>query len=259
MAVYGFARLVDDVGDEAPGDRTRQLDAIEAELDRVYAGLPESASGRVPAAAHDGPVLIPAMRELARTIHECDVPAEPFRRLINANRQDQVVRRYVDFQALLDYCELSANPVGHIVLHVFGVATPQRKSLSDRVCTALQLLEHWQDVAEDLDRGRVYLPADDLERFGCAEAELARPAAGSRVRELLAFETQRAARMLEEGVPLVRTLSGFPKVAVAGYIAGGLATAAAIAARDHDVLSRTPRPSRVRTAGEWLRLLVVRG
>ena len=103
---------------------------------------------------------------------------QPLLDLIQANRQDQQVTRYRTFADLQQYCELSANPVGQIVLYIFGAATPERIALSDRICTALQLAEHWQDVAEDLANGRIYLPAEDLERFGCTEADLAAPAAG---------------------------------------------------------------------------------
>lgn len=243
LAVYAFARLVDDVGDEATGDRRRHLDAIEADLDRAYTGVPQLA----------------VLRDLAVTARVRDVPKEPFQRLIEANRQDQLVSRYDTFDSLLSYCTLSANPVGHIVLHIFGAATDERMALSDRICTALQLAEHWQDVAEDLARGRIYLPAEDLYRFGVNETDLAAATAAPHVRQLMAFETRRAARMLDAGAPLVRTLSGFARVATAGYVAGGRAALAAIAGRDHDVLSSTPRPRRSRLAAEWLRLLVGRG
>ncbi|MGH3321695.1 MAG: squalene synthase HpnC [Streptosporangiaceae bacterium] len=241
LAVYAFARLVDDVGDEVSGDRVRMLDLIEADLDRVYGGGPR----------------LPVMRDLASTIKVCGVPAEPFRRLIQANRQDQAVVRYDRFGGLLGYCELSANPVGHIVLHIFGVATPERMRLSDKVCTALQLVEHWQDVSEDLERGRVYLPLEDLARFDCTESDLVASRAGPNVRRLMAFETRRAARLLDEGAPLVRTLGGFARLATAGYVAGGRAAIASIVERDHDVLSATPHPDKSRVAREWLRLLVV--
>lgn len=240
--MYAFARLVDDVGDEADGSssgRLRLLDAVEADLDRAYAGR----------------ARLPVLRELAVTADRCGIPAEPFRRLIAANRQDQLVRRYETIGELLDYCELSANPVGHAVLYVFGAFTSERARLSDRVCTALQLIEHWQDVAEDLARDRVYLPTEDLARFGVAETDLAAHRANPRVCALMAFETERATRMLDEGVPLVHTFTGFSRLATAGYVAGGRAAATAIAARGHDVLAGSPRPCRARVAREWLRLL----
>jgi squalene synthase HpnC len=183
----------------------------------------------------------------------CAIPAQPFLDLIQANRQDQTVSRYQSFGDLLAYCRLSANPVGRLVLHVFGAATPQREALSDKVCTALQLAEHWQDVAEDLRAGRIYLPAEDMERFGCSERDLAAPAAGPGVRALIAFEERRARALLDEGAPIVGTLRGAARAAVAGYVAGGRAALAAIAASGHDVLRATPRPGRWRVAAEIVR------
>jgi phytoene/squalene synthetase len=198
--------------------------------------------------------------------------------LIDANRQDQTVSRYATFEDLLGYCELSANPVGRIVLHVFSAATPERERLSDLVCTALQLAEHWQDVAEDFARDRVYLPQEDMKAFGCTERDLepaAHPASATGpgtpacVRELMRFETERAGRLLDEGAALIGTLHGWARLAVAGYVAGGRATLAAIAAArtagdgrpaapargrgGFDVLGVTPRPGRARTAAGLIR------
>ncbi len=162
--LYFFARLTDDLGDEARPDtsddpktsdtelRLKLLDELAADVDRIYdGGTPES----------------PVMRAMAETVGECHMPAKPLRDLIQANRQDQLVTRYPGYAELARYCELSANPVGQIVLYIFGVATPGRIALSDSICTALQLAEHWQDVAEDLGNGRIYLPAEDMERYGC--------------------------------------------------------------------------------------------
>jgi squalene synthase HpnC len=258
--LYFFARLTDDLGDEArdtPADsreeagscepaevtklRLRLLDELAADVDRIYAGgTPES----------------PVMRAMAQTVRECGVPAQPLLDLIQANRQDQQVSRYRTFADLQQYCELSANPIGQIVLHIFGVATPQRIALSDSICTALQLAEHWQDVAEDLGHGRIYLPGEDLERYGCTEADLAAPTAGPAVRELMMFETDRASGLLDEGAPLVGTLRGAARLAVAGYLAGGRAALAAIRAQRHDVLIRTPRPRKQRLAGELAKAYV---
>jgi len=176
----------------------------------------------------------------------------PFLDLILANRQDQVVSRYQSFEDLLGYCRLSANPVGRIVLHVFGSFSPQRAEMSDSICTALQLAEHWQDVAEDLRAGRIYLPARDMEAFGCTQEDLARASAAPPVRALIEFETGRAKALLDAGAPLIAALRGAARAAVAGYVAGGRAALAAIAAADHDVLRRVPRPRRRRVAGELL-------
>jgi squalene synthase HpnC len=250
--LYFFARLTDDLGDEARDPqgqpladvgelRLRLLDELAADVDRIYAGgTPES----------------PVMRAMADTVKECGVPARPLLDLIQANRQDQQVTRYRTFAELEQYCELSANPVGQIVLYIFGVATPQRIALSDSICTALQLAEHWQDVAEDLGHGRIYLPGEDLERYGCTEADLAAPTAGPAVRQLMIFEVNRADELLDEGAPLVGTLRGAARLAVAGYLAGGRAALAAIRAQGHDVLAGTPRPRKQRLAGELVKAYV---
>ena len=250
-AVYGFARSADDMGDEAaPQERLRLLDELEADLARLYAvsGPGDPGGGEEPRLA--------VVRALGPTVRECSVPAQPFRDLIQANRQDQQVRRYPAFGDLLGYCRLSANPVGRIVLHVFGAATPQREELSDLVCTALQLAEHWQDVAEDFRAGRIYLPQEDLARFGVSEKDLAAPAAPARLRELMAFEVARARNLLDEGAPLTGTLRGAAKAAVAGYVAGGRAALAAIAGAGYDVLTATPRPRTSRLAAELAKTYV---
>jgi squalene synthase HpnC len=237
-ALYGFARLTDDLGDEARETgqadgalRLRLLDELDADVDRIYQGAtPRS----------------PVMQKMAVTVAECHVPAQPLRDLIQANRQDQRVTRYQTFAELAQYCELSANPVGQIVLYIFGVGTGERITLSDSICTALQLAEHWQDVAEDLANGRIYLPVEDLDRFNVSEADLAVPSAGPAVRDLLRFETDRAARLLDQGAPLVGTLRGAARVAVAGYLAGGRAALAAIRGQRYDVLVATARPRKPR-------------
>jgi squalene synthase HpnC len=244
-AVYGFARSADDMGDEAPpGERLRLLDELDADLSRLYAGP----GGETP--------RLGVIQALAPAVTQCAIPAQPFRDLIQANRQDQEVTRYQTLDELLDYCRLSANPVGRIVLHVFGVATPHRERLSDLVCTALQLAEHWQDVAEDLRAGRVYLPGKDLAAYGVTEADLAARSASPRVRALVAFEVRRAGDLLDQGAPIVGTLRGFARAAVAGYVAGGRAALAAIKASDCDVLAATPRPRKLRVAAELLRVYV---
>jgi squalene synthase HpnC len=244
MAVYTFARLVDDIGDEASGNRNALLDEVSDDLDRIYAGHPPRRA---------------TLHDLRLTIQSCGMPREPFAALIEANRRDQVVHRYTSYAELLEYCELSANPVGHLVLYVFGQYSPARRALSDRICTALQILEHCQDVVEDLNNGRIYLPAEDLERFAVAETELKSPPATAAVRGLLAFETQRALRLLEAGKPLVAGLRGPAKLAVSGYLAGGLATAKAIADARYDVLGGPPKPGKASTLKEWTRLLTAGG
>src|SRR5947209_3647406 len=142
LAVYGFARLVDDVGDELEADRLAALDQLEADLERIW--------------RDDERPTHPLIARLQPTVIACELPIKPFRKLLDANRQDQLVHRYETFADLIAYCERSANPVGELVLRIFGAATAERLELSDKVCTALQLVEHWQDVGEDHANGRVY-------------------------------------------------------------------------------------------------------
>jgi squalene synthase HpnC len=245
-AVYGFARSADDMGDEAPAEqRLSLLDELEADVARLYRSGP----------GQDGPRLA-VVQALAPAVAQCGIPEQPFLDLIQANRQDQVVTRYRTYGDLLAYCRLSANPVGRIVLHVFGVSTPRRVKLSDQVCTALQLAEHWQDVAEDLRAGRIYLPGEDIDSFGVTEAALAAPTASEQVRALIAFEVRRAREVLDQGAPLVGTLRGAARAAVAGYVAGGRAALQAITASGHDPLAATPKPAKRRVAAELIKAYV---
>jgi squalene synthase HpnC len=241
-AIYGYARLVDQIGDAVEGDRLATLEAFEADLSRIFDGV---------APVH------PVLARLAPTVHELDLPRGPFDRLIEANRRDQEVASYRTFDELVAYCDLSANPVGELVLHVFGAATPDRIALSDKVCTALQLAEHWQDVAEDRAAGRVYLPADDLGRFGVVPADLDESTAGPEVQALMAFEVDRARRLLDEGAPLVGRLGGRARIAVAGYVGGGRAALDSIAAAGYDVLSASPKAGRLGRA-RWTFLTYTR-
>ena len=228
LGIYGFARLVDDAGDEAAGDRNALLDWLEADVGRMF----------------DGVAIHPLLRRLAPAVAEHRLPSGPFLRLIAANRQDQELTRYATYDELAAYCNLSANPVGELVLHVFGAATPVRVTLSDSVCTALQLAEHWQDVGEDFRRGRIYLPVEDMERFGVTESDLAAGTASAELKALLTFEIDRARELLDRGVELVRSLSGVAQLAVAGYVGGGRSALAAIEASGYDFLRTAPRATR---------------
>jgi len=246
-AYYGFARLTDDIGDEPlPGSgtqsrteqeeratRIRLLDELEADVRKIYV------AGQEPE--------LPAIRALGETVHATGIPLASLADLIQANRQDQLVTRYEAYDDLVRYCELSANPVGQAVLYIVGAATPERIALSDKICTALQLVEHWQDVAEDLRNGRVYLPQEDLKTYGVTEEDLAQPTASPAVISLMRFETERATQLLSEGSPLAGTLSGFARMAISGYIAGGRAAATAIRQQGYNVLVATPRPGKAAT------------
>jgi squalene synthase HpnC len=250
MAVYNFARTVDDIGDEAPPDqRLGLLDDMDEDLSRLYAARQDSLQP-------DSQPRHPAVRGLAEVVTDCAIPVQHFRALIAANRQDQVVTRYETFDDLLGYCTLSANPVGRIVLYVFDSSTPGRAALSDAICSGLQVVEHLQDVAEDLRAGRVYLPAADMRGYGCTEQDLAGRVAPPRLRGLIAFEADRAAMLISSGAPLVGELGGAARVAVAGYIAGGRAALAAITRAGYDVLAGTPKPAKSRTVRELVSTLV---
>ncbi len=266
MALYGYARLIDDIGDatnRTPEARAAALDAAEADLDRLYAGQPPR---------H------PLIADLAATVRACALPRQPLHALIAANRQDLMVSRYDTYDELRGYCSLSADPVGRLVLGVFGVATPERIAYSDRVCTALQLVEHCQDVAEDRRRGRIYLPAQDMARFGVTESDLDAATTPDAVRKLVAFEAARARGLLDAGAPLVSSLRGTAprgqrrqgdtaprgrrrhgyeaRIAVAGFVAGGRAALAALARADYDVLAGPPRARRTEIGARTTGLLL---
>jgi squalene synthase HpnC len=235
LAIYGFARLVDELGDGPAQGRERlaALDWVERDLDLAYAGRAEH------------PLLI----RLQPTLRERALPREPFVRLIEANRLDQRVSRYETWAQLRAYCALSADPVGELVLGVLGLATPARIALSNAICTALQLAEHCQDVAEDLARGRVYLPAEDLARFGCSISDLQATHAGGPLRAVLAFEVTRARELFDAGAPLIDELPGArARLAVAAFAAGGRAALEAIERAGYDVLPGPPRAGKGRRA-----------
>ncbi|MFD7444934.1 squalene synthase HpnC [Streptomyces sp. NPDC059909] len=264
MAVYGYARLVDDIGDGdlAPGgadarhlgldpaqadDRLVMLDAFEADLRRVFAA---ASSGDGSGDAGHGTPRHPLLRALVPTVRRCGLTAEPFLGLIEANRHDQLVGRYETYEDLVAYCELSANPVGRLVLGLTGTTTSERVRLSDAICTALQIVEHLQDIPEDLARDRIYVPAEDMERFGVTEDDLAAPTGGASVRALVAYEAERARRLLDEGTPLVGSVHGRLRLLLAGFVGGGRAALDAIAAAGHDVLPGPPKPTRSRLIRE---------
>lgn len=224
-AVYDVVRVIDDLGDEAEGDRVEQLHRFADDLALVWTGEPRS----------------PVLGRLVPTVEACGLGRDPFNRLIAANLQDQEVTRYETWTELLGYCRLSAAPVGRLVLGVFGVDAPPGGLVereSDAVCIALQLLEHWQDVGEDRGRGRTYLPADDLLAAGVPESDLDAAAASPALRRLIAFETARALELLDSGATVTRRLRGWARFAVAGYVAGGRAAADSLRRQDWNVLGR---------------------
>lgn len=229
-AVYDVARTVDDLSDTDTVDTTADLLAFRADLARIWADGP--------------PPQAPVLRWLRETVTACGLAPEPFQALVEAGLLDQRVSRYPTFEDLRGYCALSADPVGHLVLDVFGVRDPRARPLSDLVCTALQLLEHWQDVAEDHRAGRIYLPGADMADFEVPPAHLAAPHASPQLRALLEFQTHRALVMLEQGSRLVGLLRGWARIAVAGYVAGGVATGRALRRAGYDCLPGPPRPQK---------------
>lgn len=235
-AVYGFARLVDNLGDEAEGDRAALLDELEHEL--------------------DGPPRTEVMKRLHATIAARNLPREPFRRLIEANRIDQRKSRYETWDEVREYCTYSADPVGRLVLAVYGRAEePELVAMSDDVCTGLQLVNFIQDPPRDLALGRVYLPQEDLRRFGVQDEELAGPHS-AKIAALLGFETLRARPLLSRGLPLAAALGRRAGKSVALYARGGLAALDALEQAGWDVFSSRPAPSRWTFARLTLRELL---
>jgi squalene synthase HpnC len=223
-AIYGFARLVDNLGDEAAGDRGALLDELEREL--------------------AGPPRTDLMRRLHETIAARALPREPFARLIEANRIDQAKKRYETWDEVKEYCSYSADPVGRLVLAVYGRAEePELVVLSDSICTGLQLVNFLQDPPRDLALGRVYLPQESLRRFNVRDEDLAGPLT-ERVAALLEFESLRAMTLLEAGLPLARLLGGRPGMSVALYARGGLAALDMLRRAGWDVFSQRPAPTR---------------
>jgi squalene synthase HpnC len=223
-AVYGFARLVDNLGDEADGDRRALLDELEREL--------------------DGPPYTEIMRRVQATREACSLPREPFWRLIQANRIDQEKSRYETWDEVVEYCTYSATPVGRLVLGIYGRAgEPELVAPSDDVCTGLQLVNFLQDPPRDLALGRVYLPQEDLHRFQVSDEELAGPLS-ERLVALMRFEAGRARGLLESGLPLGQTLGGRVGKSVALFARGGLAALDALERAGWDVFSGRPAPTR---------------
>jgi len=242
-AVYDVARVIDDLGDEAPDDRTALLTAFHSDLSTIWDG------GRPQA---------PVLRRLAPTVAACELSEEPFTNLIRANLLDQTQTVYPTYRDLEAYCELSANPVGRIVLEVFGAATPTNIALSDQICTALQVIEHCQDVAEDNRAGRCYLPQEDLDRYGVDRGALAIAPASPELRRVLAFEIDRASALLDSGLPLIARLHGWARLAVGGYMAGGRAAIDALRRAEWDVMSAFPTVRRLNVFQQLMAVLMGR-
>jgi squalene synthase HpnC len=237
-AIYAFARTADDIADEGnagPGQRLAALDHYEDELDAIAAGK----------VRHERLFL-----QLAQVVASHKLPLQPLRDLISAFKQDVTTVRYADFPALLDYCRRSADPVGRLMLHLYGAADEVNVRDSDAICSALQLINFWQDVAIDWQKARIYLPQDDLARFGIDEAQIAAGAVDARWRALMYFEVSRARTLLLSGAPLAKRLSGRVGWELRLVVQGGLRILEKIDAAGYDVFRQRPRLGKL----DWLRM-----
>ncbi len=230
--VYAYCRISDDLGDEVGDARAslRLLDEWEAELNACYQGK----------AKH--PVFV----ALEETVRACGIPQHEFADLLTAFRQDQTTTRYETFQGLLGYCKNSANPVGHLVLYVCGYGDEDRQRLSDYTCTALQLANFWQDVSVDYAKGRIYLPLEDLRRFGLDEDDIAGQRNTPQFIEMMKFEVARAREWFRQGVPLVRKVSRELAIDIDLFSRGGQEILNAIERQGFAVLGRRPAISKTR-------------
>ena len=224
--VYAYCRWADDLADEVP-DRSVALELLNwwgTELTRCYSGAP----------AH--PVFI----ALQGTIEKFEIPIEPFRDLLTAFRQDQTVRRYASWEAVLEYCRYSANPVGRLVLYLCGYKDDERQALSDFTCTALQLANFWQDVSRDLDKDRIYIPLDLMTAHGIADSDLVRRRFDERYRSLMRVLVERTRELFEKGVPLAQYVAPNLRIDIGLFSRGGLAVLDAIESIGYNTLEERP-------------------
>jgi squalene synthase HpnC len=227
-AIYHFARAADDIADEGnlpDTERLQQLDDFRDELTHI--------------AADETPLLL-LFKHLAIEIKGHDLPLQPFHDLLDAFSQDVVKKRYANYDELLDYCRRSANPVGNLLLHLYGEATPVNLAYSDAICTALQLINFWQDVVKDFAIGRIYLPLDDLTRFGVNEAQIAEGRPDAAWRALMKFQVDRARSLMLQGAPLGSILGGRIGLEMRMIIAGGLRILDKLEAAEYDMFHRRP-------------------
>ncbi len=231
-SVYAYCRISDDLGDEVgnPSESLRLLDEWEGELNACYNGQPRH------------PVFV-ALRE---TVQACQIPRQPFADLLTAFRQDQTIGRYESFDDVLGYCRYSANPVGRLVLYVCGYRDEERQQLSDFTCTALQLANFWQDVWPDYGKGRIYIPLEDMRRFGVPEQDIAARRFTPPFRELMKFQTERAREWFERGLPLAGKVDKDLAIDIELFTRGGQEILNAIERQKFDVLSRRPAISKWR-------------
>jgi phytoene synthase len=226
--IYHFARQADDFADEGdmPDDaRLALLNGFRTELNRIAA---------------KEQVLTPLFKDLAKVIEQHQIPLQLFHDLLDAFSQDVVKKRYTNFDELLDYCRRSANPVGRILLHLYDEATPQNLIYSDAICTSLQLINFWQDIKKDYAIKRVYLPQDEIARFGVTEIQIAEGTTNAAWQGLLAFQVQRARDLMNSGKPLGTILTGRIGLEMRLIIAGGLRILSKLDNARYDMFNRRP-------------------
>lgn len=234
-AIYWFARTADDIADEGDADpaaRLRGLEDYRAQLRAIEEAEPPRTA---------------LFARLERAIRTHDLPLTPFYDLLDAFSQDVVKKRYADFPELLDYCRRSADPVGRLMLHLYGAVSDENLRRSDAICSALQLINFWQDVAIDYRKDRIYLPLDDMRRFGVTEAHIRDAVTDDAWRILMRFQIERAGAMLESGAPLARALSGRIGLELRMIVQGGRRMVEKLAACEGCVFDRRP----VLTAPDW--------
>jgi len=268
-SVYAYCRISDDLGDEV-GDAQQALallDEWERELEATYlslggveqglssraksdASLRAEGESRDPYRADKAGPRHPVFIALRETIRACDIPQHEFADLLKAFRQDQTVHRHETFDDVLGYCRYSANPVGHLVLYVCGYRDAERQQLSDYTCTALQLANFWQDVSVDWQKGRIYLPLEDMRRFGVSEREIAERHPTPEFLRLIKFEVERAREWFERGLPLVGRVDRDLATDIELFSRGGQEILSAIEQQGYDVLRQRPAISKPRKL--WL-------
>ena len=249
-AVYAFARAADDFADEGtrpPAERLEALDSWERQLDEAVAGLAAGDPPGRPGSQPPGPVFLALRETVART----SLPVQPLRDLLTAFRMDVTTSRHRTFEDLLGYCRCSANPVGRLVLHLFGAANPATVERSDDICTALQLANFWQDIAVDLRQDRIYLPLDDLGRFGYTEKDLRASVLDARFRGVMKFQVDRTRALFQRGRPLLGMLRGRLRFELDLTWRGGMAILDAIEGSGYDLFRSRPVIGR----GDRLRIL----
>jgi squalene synthase HpnC len=230
--VYAYCRISDDLGDEV-GDAAASLELLDqwhCQLDACYESSPKH------------PVFV----ALADTVKQFDIPKHEFSDLLIAFRQDQTVTRFETFDDVLGYCRYSANPVGHLVLYLCGYRDPERQRLSDFTCTALQLANFWQDVSVDFAKGRIYLPLEDLRRFGVSEDDIARNQNTPAFCSMMKFEVERAQDWFRQGIPLVSQVDRELAIDLDLFSQGGLEILRAVAKQGYAVLGNRPAISKPR-------------